>query len=134
MDGANHAMDGFSTYPFDIFHSDWQQGFSSLDPHGQRRGDTVIGADVWIGTHAMVLPSVTIGPGAIIGAGAVVAQDVPPYAIAAGNPARVVRSRFDPSTVDRLLALSWWDWPVERITRNLAHIRGGDLDALERAV
>ncbi|MEM8956292.1 MAG: CatB-related O-acetyltransferase [Pseudomonadota bacterium] len=132
MDGANHAMDGLSTYPFDIFHADWQQGFSSLDPHGQRRGDTAIGADVWIGTDAMILPCATIGPGAIIGAGAVVGGEIPPYAIAAGNPARVVRFRFPEETIARLLAIAWWDWPVEKLTTHLNLIRSGDLDGLER--
>lgn len=132
MDGANHAMNGLSTYPFDIFHADWQQGFSSRDPQGQRTGDTVIGADVWIGAQAMILPTVTIGPGAIVGAGAVVAQDVPPYAIVAGNPARVVRHRFPPEVVARLLAIAWWDWSVERLTSHLDLVRGGDVDGLER--
>ena len=76
------------------------------------------------------MPGVTIGDGAIVGAHAVVARDVPPYGIAVGNPARVVRRRFDDATVARLLALRWWDWPADEIARHVDLIRGGDVEAL----
>jgi virginiamycin A acetyltransferase len=88
---------------------------------------------VWIGTEATILPGVEIGDGAVIGAKAVVGSDVPPYAVVAGNPARVVRRRFDEASVARLRAIGWWDWPAEKITRHLDLIRGADIDALERA-
>jgi virginiamycin A acetyltransferase len=81
----------------------------------------------------VILPGVTIGPGAIVAARAVVSRDVPPYAIVAGNPARVVRRRFDDATVARLLEVAWWDWPIARISRNLDAIRGADIAALEAA-
>ena len=73
------------------------------------------------------------GHGAIVAAKSVVTHDVPPYAIVAGNPAKVVRMRFEKWTVDRLLAVAWWDWPVDKITRNLNAIRGSDITALEAA-
>ncbi|MEM1130489.1 MAG: CatB-related O-acetyltransferase [Pseudomonadota bacterium] len=133
MDGANHAMGGFSTFPFDIFAEDWKQGFSSMDVNAEGRGDTVIGADVWTGYRATILPGVKIGPGAIIGAGAVVARDVPPYTVVTGNPAQPVRQRFDPDTIEALLRIAWWDWPADKITRNLNAIRGADLTALDQA-
>src|ERR687890_149200 len=78
---------------------------------GEPRGDTVVGNDVWLGYEAIVMAGVTIGDGAIVAAGSVVAGDVPPYAIVAGNPARVVRSRFAEEDVQRLLRAAWWDWP-----------------------
>lgn len=131
MNGANHALDGFSTYPFAIFGKGWED--PGHDWRKGSRGDTIVGNDVWIGTEAMILPGVAIGHGAVIGARAVVASDVPPYAIAAGNPARAVKRRFDEKTVERLLEIAWWDWPVEKVTANLAAIRGADLAALERA-
>ncbi len=134
MNGANHAMSGFSTYPFNIFGSGWEAGFDPTTWEAENRGDTVIGHDVWLGAGAVVMPGVKVGSGAIVAALAVVAGDVPPYAIVAGNPARVIRTRFDAETVERLLAIAWWDWPVERITRNLDVIRGGDIVALETAV
>jgi virginiamycin A acetyltransferase len=133
MNGANHAMSGISTYPFNIFGHGWEKGFDPATWARELRGDTVVGNDVWIGYDATVLPGVSIGDGAVIAAKTVVSADVPPYAIVAGNPGRVMRRRFDEATAERLLAVAWWDWPVDRITRNLGAIRGGDVDALERA-
>lgn len=133
MNGANHAMSGFSTYPFNIFGGGWEEGFDETTWERELRGDTVIGNDVWIGMEAVVMPGVTIGDGAIVAARSVVTHDVPPYAIAAGNAARVVKMRFDKQTVRRLLAVAWWDWPVDKITRNLDAIRGADIDRLERS-
>lgn len=133
MNGANHAMTGFSTYPFNIFGHGWEQGFDPESWVAGHRGDTEIGADVWIGAEAWIMPGVTIGPGAIVAARAVVTRDVPPYTLVAGNPAREVRRRFDDATVAALLRIRWWDWPVERITRNLDAIRGRDIAALEGA-
>jgi virginiamycin A acetyltransferase len=133
MNGANHAMSGFSTYPFNIFGQGWEEGFDPATWAREIRGDTIIGNDVWIGGDAVILPGVKIGDGAIVGTHAVVAGDVPVYSIVAGNPARLVRRRFDEETVARLLAVAWWDWPADRIGRNLDAIRGADIDALEEA-
>ena len=133
MNGANHAMSGFSTYPFNIFGGGWEEGFDETTWERELRGDTVIGNDVWIGMEAVVMPGVTIGDGAIVAARSVVTHDVPPYAIVAGNAARVVKMRFDKQTVRRLLSAAWWDWPVDKITRNLDAIRGADIDRLERS-
>lgn len=133
MNGANHAMSGFSTYPFNIFGHGWEKGFDVSSWEKEVRGDTVIGNDVWIGMEAVIMPGVTIGDGAIVAARSVVAHDVPAYAIVAGNAARVVKMRFDETTIRRLLAIAWWNWPVTRITRNLDAIRGADIEFLERA-
>ena len=133
MNGANHAMTGFSTYPFQVFGSGWEEGFDIATITAGLRGDTVIGNDVWIGTEAVIMPGVTVGDGAIIGAFSVVTRDVAPYAIVAGNPAVERRRRFEPERIERLLRVAWWNWPVERITKHLAAIRGADIDALERA-
>ncbi len=134
MNGANHQLDGFSTYPFSIFGNGWEKG---MDPEifiRQSRGDTTVGNDVWIGRDARILPGVTIGDGAIIGAYAIVASDVPDYAVVVGNPARVVKKRFDDQTIAALEAIAWWHWDAQKITRNLSAIRGNDLAALEAAV
>jgi virginiamycin A acetyltransferase len=133
MNGANHAMGGFSAFPFNIFGGGWEQGFDPASWRAGNRGDTVIGNDVWIGHEAMLLPGARIGDGAIIGARAVVAGEVPPYAVAVGNPARVTRMRFDAGTVAALLEIAWWDWPVERLGRHLDAVRRADLDALRLA-
>lgn len=131
MNGANHAMSGFSTYPFNIFGAGWEVGFDPATWQAEIRGDTVIGHDVWIGMEAMVMPGVRIGNGAIVASRAVVVQDVPDYAIVAGNPARIVRMRFGEDIVARLNEIAWWDWPVEKITHSLDAIRGADIGRLE---
>ncbi|OCW56675.1 CatB-related O-acetyltransferase [Hoeflea olei] len=127
---ANHAMSGFSTFPFAVFKQELIGAYAK-EIGGQR--DTVIGNDVWLGFESVVMPGVSIGNGVIVASRAVVTRDVPDYAVVAGNPARVVRRRFDPDTIRRLLAVAWWDWPVERIERNVEAITGADIDALERA-
>lgn len=125
---ANHRHDGFSTYPFAIFGGGEAAGRPSLPGPGP---DTIIGHDVWIGTRATILPGARIGSGTIIGAGAVVAGDIPAYSLVAGNPARVIRPRFEARTIARLLEIAWWDWPIDRILAAEAAICGTDLAALE---
>ncbi len=132
MNGANHKLSGFSTYPFQIFGNGWE----AVTPEPGElpyKGDTVVGNDVWLGYDAMVMPGVQIGDGAIVAARAVVTRDVPPYAVVGGNPAKVVKQRFSEEVVAELLAIRWWDWPVEKITRNLHAIVGADSSALRKA-
>ena len=102
MPGANHAELGPSTFPFGIFGAPWDATMD-LVMGAPSRGDTVVGNDVWLGYRALVLPGVTIGHGAIVAAASVVASDVPPYAIVGGNPARVIRQRYEADDVERLL-------------------------------
>lgn len=130
MNGANHPLGGFSTYPFQMFGIAGAPDLKN-QPH---RGDTIIGNDVWIGREAVIMPGVTIGDGAIIGTRAQVVKDVPPYAVVVGNPGRVVRLRFPEETVAALLAIRWWDWEADKIARNVAAIAGADIDALRAAV
>jgi chloramphenicol O-acetyltransferase type B len=92
------------------------------------RAAITIGSDVWIGRDAVLLGGITIGHGAIIGAYAVVASDIPPYAVVVGNPATVIRYRFDPATIARLLALRWWDWPDAVLRQRVVELR--DVNAL----
>lgn len=130
MNGANHKMSGISTYPFQIFGNGWEK---VMPQPGELpyKGDTVVGNDVWIGYEALVMPGVTIGDGAIISSRSVVVADVAPYTIVGGNPAKPIRARFDPEQVRELLALAWWDWPIETITAHLERIVSGDVDALK---
>jgi virginiamycin A acetyltransferase len=132
MAGANHPMLGPSTFPFGIFGGDWAETTMDLVMSAPSRGDTVVGNDVWLGYRALVMPGVTIGDGAIVAAGSVVAADVPPYAIAGGNPARVLRMRYDEADVERLLRAAWWDWPVELVTEHARAIMSGTPAELER--
>lgn len=122
--GAEHRPDWVTTYPFNAFHSAAEhiQGV----PHS--KGDVIIGNDVWIGQGASILSGVTIGDGACIGAGALVSRDVPPYGVAAGNPARLIRLRFTEEQIAALLELKWWDWPIEDIEPLFETIMSSDID------
>ncbi|MEO8032767.1 MAG: CatB-related O-acetyltransferase [Gemmatimonadota bacterium] len=131
MNGGNHMTTWLTTYPFPVFGEGWEVAAPERWPN---RGDTRVGNDVWIGYRAIVMPGVTIGDGAIVATASVVTRDVPPYAVVGGNPAAVIRSRFDPGTVERLLKVAWWDWDAGKVTRNVRLICGGDVAALEAAV
>lgn len=133
MNGANHRMNSVSAYPFNIMGGNWERyapAFNDLP----LKGDTVVGNDVWIGQNVTVLPGVHIGDGAIIGANSVVSKDVPPYAIVGGNPIKLIRKRFDDDTIAFLLELKWWDWPPEKITRNLGALCDGDIASIKRLI
>jgi virginiamycin A acetyltransferase len=129
MNGANHKLTGFSAYPFFIFGNGWEK-VRPQPSDLSYKGDTVVGNDVWIGYDALIMPGVRIGNGAIVGARAVVSKDVPAYAVAAGNPARVVKMRFPPKVIVELERIAWWNWPAEKITRHLPAIVGADIEAL----
>lgn len=124
---ANHQMSGFSTYPFAVFGEPWSSSYEVVWPN---KGNTVISNDVWIGHESLIMPAVTIGDGAIIASRSVVTKDVPPYTIVAGNPAKVIRKRFDDETVAELLKIKWWYWPIDVITKNISAIVSSDINAL----
>jgi len=126
MNGANHAMDGISTYPFKVFGKSW--GETPMDVVS--KGDTVIGNDVWIGNNVTIMQGITIGDGAIIGTNSLVTRNVEPYTIVGGNPAKLIRKRFSDKDIDALVKLAWWDWPIEKITESLPAIVAGDIQAL----
>ena len=130
FNSANHALGSLSTYPFPIFFEEWGLPVDDVSRAWDNKGDIVVGNDVWIGYEAVILAGVTIGDGAIIGARAVVAQDVPPYTIVGGVPARPIRKRFSDDVVEALLELRWWDWRPERISANLDAIQSGDIRRL----
>lgn len=108
--GGEHQTDWVTTYPFSLM---WKSQISIK--LRRTKGNVVIGNDVWIGRDAIILSGVTIGDGAIVGAGALVSRHVPPYSIVGGNPAQVIRKRFDDNTIERLLKVSWWDWDDKKI-------------------
>ncbi|ACK47268.1 Vat family streptogramin A O-acetyltransferase [Shewanella baltica] len=132
MNGANHQVSGFSTYPFYIFGNGWEKVMPNPAdlPH---KGDTCIGNDVWIGYNATIMPGVKIGHGAIVASQSVVTKDVPPYAVVGGNPATVIKLRFEQDVIDELVTIAWWDWPIEKITQHLHAIAGADLTQLQQA-
>ena len=132
MNGANHKVDGISTYPFPIFGHGWEKAMDKL-MNLPSRGDIVIGNDVWIGYEAVIMPGVKIGDGAIVSAKSVVVKDVPPYMIVGGNPAVGLKLRFSEAEITQLLEIKWWNWEIEKITRNIHLIMERDIDALRNA-
>ena len=132
MNGANHQMNAVSTFPFYTL-----EGWEMAPPAPADlpyKGDTVIGNDVWIGQNAVILPGVRVGDGAIIGANAVVGSDVAPYSIVVGNPARLLRKRFDDALIALLLAFRWWDRSVEEINRLIPLLTSSDLETVRREI
>jgi virginiamycin A acetyltransferase len=88
-------------------------------PIGKDRGAIIIGSDCLIGTEAMIFGGVTVGHGSIVGARAVITKDIPPFAIVAGNPAKIIRYRFEKNVIDQLMKIQWWNWEKEKVERNL---------------
>lgn len=129
---ANHTLKSLATYPFPIFFEEWDLDVTDITSAWDFRGGTVIGNDVWIGYEAVIMQGVTIGDGAIIGARAVVTNDVPPYTIVGGAPARIIRPRFDAQTTAALLKIKWWDWPAKKIQQNIEALKTGNISGLSR--
>lgn len=134
MGAANHRLDSVSAYPFAVFGGAWA---GVLPPHLAqipRKGDTVIGNDVWIGRDSVIMPGVKIGDGAIIAACSVVVKDVPPYCLAGGNPAKVIKKRFDDELIELLLAVKWWDFGPKKLARFLPLLCDADLEKVRAAL
>ena len=130
MNGANHQMNAASTYPFYIFKS-WQQEAPPMSEM-PLKGDTIVGNDVWIGQNVTILPGVKIGDGAIIGANSTVGSDVEAYTIVAGNPARIIRKRFDDELIELLEELQWWNRPIDEINKLTPLLSCSDLEKVKR--
>ncbi|HEY2715543.1 MAG TPA: CatB-related O-acetyltransferase [Solirubrobacterales bacterium] len=112
--GGNHRPDWVTTFPFSAFPDQWETA-RGIGGHPATNGDVTIGNDVWIGSGATFMSGVNVGDGAVVGTNSTVTRDVEPYAIVAGNPAKLIRHRFAPELVERLLRIAWWEWSDERI-------------------
>lgn len=131
--GGNHRVDWATTYPFSALRELWPSAPDTDDYHGSR-GDVTIGNDVWLGSGATILSGVTVGHGAVVAAHALVTKDVPPYGIVGGNPAKVIRYRFDEATIAALLDARWWDLPKERIATLIPLLQSDRIKELIAAV
>lgn len=119
MGPANHRMDSVTTYPFNVFGGGWEENTPPHLSQLPRKGDTVIGNDVWLGRKTVIMPGVKIGDGAVVAGHSVVVGAVEPYSIVGGNPARLIRKRFDDELIGLLLRVRWWDFAPERLVRFL---------------
>ena len=134
MGPANHRLSSVTTYPFAVFGGLWEE---AVPPHMSQlpfKGDTVIGNDVWIGRESVIMPRVHIGDGAIIAAYSVVTKDVPLYTVAGGNPARVIKDRFDEELTQLLLRFQWWDLPSHELAETLPLLCDKDLERVRRVL
>ncbi|MEH6857660.1 Vat family streptogramin A O-acetyltransferase [Priestia megaterium] len=131
MNGANHRMDGFSTYPFNIFGEGWEKHTPTLNQL-PFKGDTIIGNDVWVGMDTVIMPEINIGDGAIVAANSVITKDVEPYTIVGGNPALKIKERFPEQIINKLLEIKWWDLTIDIISTHIDVIVNGDIDKLEK--
>nr|WP_237448069.1 CatB-related O-acetyltransferase [Nocardioides flavescens] len=128
--GGNHRTDWVTTYPFTEF-ADWPEAHTTPG-HPASKGSIIIGNDVWLGSAATVLSGVSVADGAVVAAGAVVTKDVPPYAVVAGNPGRVVAHRFEPDVIDGLLRMQWWNWSDRKIQRRMKGLLSDDVERFVR--
>lgn len=127
---ANHTLKSLSTYPFPLFWEEYDLEQKAVTQAWDKKGDIVIGNDVWIGYEAVIMSGVQIGNGAIIGTRAVVIKDVEPYTIVGGVPAKPIKRRFDDETINKLQSLCWWDWNKEQLREKLNDIMCGNIDQL----
>lgn len=134
FNGGNHKMNSISTYPFPLFFEEWGLENRNITEAWDNKGNIIIGNDVWIGYEAVILAGVTVGDGAIIGTRAVVTKDVPPYTIVGGIPAKPIRKRFDDETIGELCEIKWWDWPEEKIARNIKAIQSGCIEQMKNSL
>lgn len=121
--GGEHRIEWATTFPFTVL---WESA-RHIKGHPKTKGDVIIGNDVWLGADSVILSGVTIGDGAVVGARSVITNDIPPYAIVAGNPARMVKKRFDDPTIGRLLEVRWWEWEDSRIEEALPLLLNADI-------
>jgi len=112
--GGNHRVDWVSTYPFNSFNELFPDA-RGITGHPTTKGDVIIGNDVWIGDSSTIFSGVKIGDGAVIAAGSVVTKNIGPYELWAGNPARLIKKRFDDESIKKLLLIKWWEWEIEKI-------------------
>ena len=128
MNGANHLTNVITSYPFAIFGKGWEKAMDGKSY--PKKGDINIGNDVWIGYNATIMAGVTIGDGAIIATNSTVVKDVQPYSIVGGNPAIEIKKRFTEDKIAKLLELKWWNWDIEKITKNVQNLVDNDLSKI----
>ena len=123
MLGGEHRLDWVTTYPFNVVDAQ----HTGIKGHPKSKGNVTIGNDVWIGREAIIMSGVTIGDGAVVAARALVVKDVAPYIVVGGNPAKLIKPRFDSQTIDDLLQIAWWNWPEARISAAMPLLLQGDI-------
>lgn len=132
MGSANHRLCSVTTYPFNVFGGAWTENTPPHMDQLPRKGDIIIGNDVWIGRESVIMPGIKVGDGAIIAAYSVVVKDIPAYTVYGGNPARFIKARFDDELTDMLLRFRWWDLAPEQLVDILPLLCDPDLAKVKR--
>ncbi len=127
MGAANHRLSSVSTYPFNVMGKAWHEVTPDHLSELPRKGDIVVGNDLWIGRESVIMPGVTIGNGAIVAAYSVVTKDVEPYSVVGGNPARFIKKRFDDELISLLLQWKWWELEGDALFESLSILVNPDL-------
>ena len=125
--GGNHKTNWVTTYPFGILH---KEVFNNVGTSNTvtTKGSVTIGNDVWIGDNVTIMSGVTIGDGVIIAANSHVVKNIPPYSIVGGNPAKIIKYRFTPEQIEKLLVIKWWYWEDEKINKFIPLLCNEDID------
>ena len=131
MNGANHLTESISSYPFAIFGGDW--GHAMDGKTYPTKGDTIIGNDVWVGHNVTIMPGIQIGDGVIIATNSTVTKNVEPYSIIGGNPAKLIKKRFSEQHIKWLLDTQWWNWDIEKITKNVHNLTDKNIENLMKS-
>ena len=134
MGPANHRISSVTTYPFNVFGGLWTERTPPHMAQLPRKGDTIIGNDVWIGRESVIMPGIKIGDGAMIAAYSVVTKDVPPYCLAGGNPAKLIKKRFDDELTELLQNWKWWNFPPEKLADVLPLLCDPNLEEVRQAI
>lgn len=124
---GNHRIDWVSTFPLNRRFPNWKDA-KKIKSETVSKGDVKIGNDVWLGYDSLILSGVSIGDGAVA-ARSVITRNVPPYAIVGGNPAKVIKYRFDEETINELLAIKWWEWAPNKVEEAMPEILNEDIKA-----
>ncbi len=133
---GKHDYDLVTTYPFTAFYNKWKTNASNSRTFRDGRivkseikaAPVIIENDVWIGNGVTIRQGVTVGSGSVIALNSLVVKNVPPYAIVGGNPAKIIKYRFNPRQIEDLLRIAWWDWSDDKVAKMLPLILSYDID------
>ena len=134
MGAANHRLGSVTTYPFNVFGGAWTKNTPPHLSQLPKKGDTVIGNDVWFGRECVIMPGVKIGDGAIVAAYSVVTKDIPAYTVFGGNPAKFIKNRFDSELTQLLLEFRWWDLEAEELADILPLLCDTELESIRKTL
>lgn len=121
-----HDSKNISTYPFGYVHNNIF--LSDKLNNGKTNGDIIIGNDVWIGDNVTIMSGCKIGDGSVLATNSHVVNNVPPYSIYGGNPAKLIKYRFDEDSIEKLILIKWWNWDVEKIKQNIHLLNNGNIN------